>query len=396
MSDSATASTWSIRISAEEIQEISQRLRWGLANEELVSFGHVLLECDGPRRTWVASDGSMVLVMRTTGDAPSFGANCALSTDVLVHSRLFRGFEASHAVLRVINHGKYRELELISDQLTTRIVEPAEKFPDWRKMFENVEGPTVRVCPRQLREAAVRAGSAPLGVSNDDPMHTWMHGAEGVLRFHTPWANYLPLEVDVRADSDVPDTPPALVDVRRLHGAIHLVDDVIGEISLTLPSTPLSPLRLKAAEFDAVVMPTDRWIDERTKLEECLAEILSVDEVRPDEDGDYLITDQSVSMWARLNTAGGIASVNVFALVATGVPSSDQLFEEVNSINLGERFAKLVWTGKTLMVEAHVLVSQLNPYHLNYVVQSVSEVADRYQGMLSAFFSEPQQQERLF
>ena len=396
MSDSKPESTWSIRISAEEIQEISHRLRWGLADEELVSFGHVQLECDGHRRTWVASDGSMVLVMRTNGNPPSVGANCALSTKVLVHSRLFRGFDVADAVLKVVSYGKYRELELISDRLTTRIVEPPEKFPNWREMFDNVDGPTVRICPRQFREAAIRAGSTPLGVSNDDPMHTWVHGTEGVIRFHTPWVEYLPTEVDVRADTEVPDTPPALIDVRRLHGAIHLVDDVIGEISLTLPSTPMTPLRLKAAEFDAVVMPTDRWIDDRNKLEGCLSEILSVDEVRPDEDGDYPITDPATSVWARLNTKDGVATAHVFAVVATGVPSSDQLFEEVNSINQGERLAKLVWTGKTLMAEAHVLVSQLNPYHLNYVVRSVSNVADRYQSMLSAFFSDPQQQERLF
>jgi len=388
---------WKLQITEDEIRGINDRLKWAMYGDETSALGHILLEINGIERTWISSNGTVTLSMRTTGAlVEGCGGSSALQR-VQLHARLFKRIDRSGGVIHVIDWGEYRELEFDSNGLVTRLVEPPERFPDWRQKYAEVDGPTVGVCPNRLRNAIVQAATLPEGVNLEDgPVHTWVHGVNGLLRFHTPWVNYFDTEVDIAANARVPDTPAALLDVHATQCAIHLMDDISGDITVTLPSTPMSPMRLRAAEFDALVLPIDRWIDERNTLTEALCTMLQVDAVQPDEDGDYPITMTDHAVWARLETSRNRPIVQVFSILANGVPKSQELFEELNSINRIERFVRLVWTGSSLGAEASLTMPQVDPFALNYMFREVERVATRYQDILAAYFADPGQTETLF
>jgi len=386
---------WSICISAEELREITERLRWAVANEEHASEGHVLLEVEGSRRTWVTSDGGVTLVMRATGAPPKCDDLSIGSHRVLIHSRILRRVSAENSLLRVINHGTFRELELTTGGLTTRIPEPLDEFPDWRAQFAAADGPQLTLNPQELRDAIIRATNIPLGLE-DEPIHTWLNASDGVVRFHTPWVNYFDVEVEIATPTQTIETPPALFDVRRIQCGIHLVDDLCGDINVTLPSTPMAPLRISGSEFDALVLPTDRWIDVRNTLEETLRAVLKSEHVRPDEDGDYLITNQKSCIWTRLNTETSTPIVQIYSVLASGVPKSVDVFQEVNSINCQTRLVKLLWTGETLVAETSFPGSQIDPMHFDFLRRQVQIVAERYEPILGAYFQEHEQPDTLF
>jgi len=397
VTDTGPRNKWSVRISDNEIREVYERLKWAIAAEELAALGHILLEINGSERTWVTSNGTVTLSMRTSGEPVKSSVGTKPLRRVLIHGRMFNRFELGSGVIEVIDWGKYRELEFHSNGLATRFVESPEVFPDWKRTFTEADGPTVSVCPRRLRDGVIQAATVPVGVNMDDrSCHTWVHGADGALRFRTPWVSYFDTEVDISAHTSVPDTPAALIDLHSLQSAIHLMDEVAGDVTVTLSSSPMSPMRLRAAEFDAVITPTDRWVEERNTLTSALCTILRVDAIQPDEDGDYPITQLHHSIWARLNTSRKQPIVQVFSILANGVPKCQELFEELNSINRIEHFVRLVWTGSSLGAEASLLITQVDAYTLDFMFREVQRVTKRYQEMLAAFFAEPDQTETLF
>jgi len=389
MGASSSVPEWRVHISEEEWRDLVTRLRWAIRHDETAPTGHMLLEVRGAQRTWVAYDGEQLGVLRAEGSACR-GPDGEDQLDVLVHSRLLRRSQLEDATLIVRGHPGQRELELVTSGMVTRIDEPTGEFPQWRSIVALADGPCVCVDVDTLREAVIVAANPPLGIdSADEVCHTWLHGTNGVVRMHTPWLDYSDSEVDVESEDVVPDTPPALMEVHRLQTLIHAVEGLPWPVTLSLPATPLSPLRLSTDTVDAVLLPTDRWGRERDRVENALADVVGAESgaIRPDDDGDYPVTVGDDTVWVGLITDRPPTIVRVWSVITTGIDADPRLFEEINAINASDPRVKLVWSRGVMTAEAHLLASQCEPHELNNALDLVHAALVRYRVMLEAFFS---------
>jgi hypothetical protein len=183
----------------------------------------------------------------------------------------------------------------------------------------------------------------------------------------------------------LPDSVPVLVNTGRRG---HLLSAIIEPtVTLTLPSTVSTPIGLESGDYRAVLMPVDRWSGERRRLQELLCEFLGVDSVTTDDDGDYPIeVNESAQMYVRLKTDARPISAQVFSVLASNVPLSRELLEELNTLNASLAYAKLIWAEGAVMAEMDIVVEDLDMSELSNALTVVRKTTLHYQGVLSVFF----------
>lgn len=382
---SDVSSRFSISISAEEWGHIFEWMRASLLADESQVMGHFLLECHGSSRTWVATDGAQLTVLNCDGPAPSGLADPDDPVIVVVNSRFFRAHQPQDVTLVVEESDDRRVLTLRGDGFELTLGEHPDEFPDWRSAIDSVAGQEVRVETSHLLDACNIAGVVPIGAEPPGSVHGWLYGTGGRLKLDTPWARHPNTIVTITTDQSVPDTVPVLMAPRRLATLLMAIHDEV--VVLTLPDTALGPIGVSAGDYRAVLMPVDRWGAERRRLEELLAEFLNVEEVECDDDGDYPIQGPDGSaLWVRLHTDARPISAQVFSVLASDVERSPELFEELNSINADAAHVKVIWASGAVMAEVDIVAESLDMAELANALQVVHETADRYRGVLGAFF----------
>ena len=65
------------------------------------------------------------------------------------------------------------------------------------------------------------------------------------------------------------------------------------------------------------------------------------------------------------------------------------LFEELNAINAAAAHVKVLWAGDAVMVEVDLVAESLDLAELANALMVVRATAEKYQGVLSAFFAGP-------
>jgi hypothetical protein len=377
-----------ILIDIEEWRAIATWMHASLERTENAPGGHFLLECVGERRSWVASDGTQMTVMRVTGQPPHGVQDAATAFTVLVNSRFFRGTTPQDAWLTVRQGESGRQQTLLMEGIELTLPEHPGDFVDWRQVLESITGDAVEVDANALVSAYQAASITPFGIDPSGPVHCWMSIADGRLRLEAPWLAHPPTIVEVPVTGAPDDTVPTLVDCRRM---IQLLTPVEFEtVTLVLPHRATSAIGLRAGRYEAVLLPADRWEHERAHLEQLLCDFLQVDDVEPDHDGDYPVTSpEGNDLWVRLNTDVVPASVQVFSVLATDVAPIPALFEELNGINASAAHVKVLWAAGAVMAEVDLVAGALDPVELANALEVVRHTADRYHGMLSAFFAAP-------
>jgi len=80
-------------------------------------------------------------------------------------------------------------------------------------------------------------------------------------------------------------------------------------------------------------------------------------------------------------------TVQVFAVLAAPVQSSAGLYEELNAINSAASHVKVIYASDAMMTEVDLVAETLDQAELTNALWTVRRTGERYQGLLSAFFT---------
>lgn len=375
----------SISISVEEWQDILGWMHQSLTRSESDPTGHFLLEIRGQHRTWVTTDGAQLTALEVDGPAPRCNFENNVGVSILVNSRFFRAKSPEDVTLTVFEQGDGRLQSLQGEGFEMILPEHPGPFPEWRGLVENLEGIQVEVDSNRLIDACGAVAVVPMGIENESPVSAWIYVEDGRLVLEAPWLRYPDSKVFIDLEESAPDTVHVLVSPVRLRELLVATDSA--QIALTIPASPLGVIGLAHGNYRALLKPLDRWGSQKEQLEKLLCEFLRAEEVTPDQDGDYLITTpEGNRLWVRLHVGIETISVQVFSVLASPVPCTSELLMELNSINATAPFVKVIWADDAIMAETDIVAEQLDISELSNAILVVQATADRYLGVLSAFF----------
>ena len=376
---------FSVYIDIDEWRNILQWMHTSLGRAEARADGHFLLEIDGPLRTWVTTDGEQMTVLQLEGPAPRCNFECGEPLEVLVNSRFFRSKSPEDVTLTVTEIEGRRTQSLKGDGFEMVLPEHPGVFPKWKEPLASLEGTKVEIESHLLLEACEAALVIPWGVENGSGVVAWISVQDGRLVIDTPWIEYPHSTVFLDLNAGVENTGRILVSPARLKNLLLAVDSA--RIILTLPNDPLGLIGVAYDNYQALLLPVDRWGEERAQLEKLLCEFLEIESIDPDGDGDYEITTpEGNPLWVRLHTNVQPISAQVFSVLATDVPCTMELLTELNSINANAAYVKAIWVEGAIMAEADIVAESLDMSELANAVTVVQEMADRYRAVLSVFF----------
>jgi len=380
---------FSVGISIEEWESILSWMYTSLAPTESEAEGHFLLEIDGPRRTWVASDGDQMTVLHVDGPSPKSNFDRTEPLVVLVNSRFFRAKTPEDVTLTVRETERGREQLLRGEGFEFVLREHPGPFPDWKASIASLAGKRIEVDSRLLTEACHTAEIVPWGVKAEYPVVAWMSVVDGRLLLDAPWIGSPHTKVFIDLKGDHADTVPVLIRPSRLKNLLRAIDSAT--ITLTLPDSPLDLIGVSYDNYRALLMPVDRWAHVKERVEDLLCNFLRVESISPDSDGDYLVTTpEGHEVWVRLHTEFHPVSVQVFSVLAAEVPCSSDLLMELNSINASAPHVKVIWADGAIMAEVDIVAEELDQSELSNALIVVQDTAERYRTVLEAFFSDPE------
>ena len=378
-----------IHISVDEWRDIVSWMHVSLERDEQSPRGHFRLECRGTTRTWVTGDGDQLTVVHGDGPTPRGLADPAEPFTVLVNSRFFRGGPPQDATLTITQAGEGRRQLFDTDGVRTELPEHPGDFEDWRSTLESVTGQPVTVDTDHFRNACAAAAITPWGIDEKITVHAWMWVEDGALHLRAPWVNFPSTVVRIPLLDGATASAPVLIDTDRLLELLRAIDLPTTQVRLP-PEDRMGPVGLRAGRYEAVLMPVDRWSRERKVLEGLLCEFLKADAVEVDDDGDYPVTSpEGHQLWVRLYTDADPVSVQVFSVLASRVEPTPGLFEELNAINAAAAHVKVLWAGDAVMAEVDLVAESLDLAELANALMVVRATAEKYQGVLSAFFAGP-------
>jgi hypothetical protein len=376
----------SISISIDEWQNIFQWMHWSLGPSESEASGHFLLEIVGEQRTWVTTDNAQLTVLHLVGPKPTANFELDEPLTILVNSRFFRGKTPEDVILTVTEIEDRRYQTLRGQSYEQTLPEHPGKFPDWKEALNLLSGTQVQIESEVMLQACHTANTVPWGIEYEGLVAAWLHMKEGKLCLETPWYKYPHTQVLMNVSGQMDDSVPVYVSPARLSQLLLAITPA--EVTLTLPHDPLGMIGVTYGDYQALLMPLDRWADEKAKLEELLCEFLRVEEVTPDDDGDYgITTPEGHQMWIRLQTEFRPISAQIFSVLASDVPCSNELLAELNSINASAPFVKVMWASDAIMAETDIVAESLDLAELANALTVVQETVDRYIDLLSVYFA---------
>lgn len=376
---------FTISISVDEWQNIFQWMHWSLGPSEGEPAGHFLLEISGNQRTWVTTDNAQLTVLSLEGPKPRANFEYEEPLTLLVNSRFFRGKTPEDVTLTVIENDSGRLQTLRGASYEQTLPEHPGTFPDWKEALNRLVGTQVQVDSAALLQACNTVNTVPWGLEYEGWIAAWLFMRNGRLCLEAPWYRYPHTQVFVNVTGQMDDSVPVFVAPGRLSNLLLAIDSA--QVTLTLPHEPLGLVGISCGNYRALLEPVDRWADEKKKLEELLCEFLRVDEVSPDQDGDYgITTPEGNQLWLRLQTEIRPISAQIFSVMASNVPCTNELLAELNSINSSAPYVKVMWASDSIMAETDIVAESLDLAELANAVTVVQETVDRYIDVLSLYF----------
>src|SRR5690606_14769710 len=166
----------------------------------------------------------------------------------------------------------------------------------------------------------------------------------------------------------------------------NLVDSLDpGPVKLVLPSEPSRALRLEQEGHTVLLMPVDPGRPALQRATACLEEVFGPDVLLLDDDGDFVLTNYGVPVYARLD-GGNRPLLTVFATVLYDVEPTGELLEELNQINVGVSFARAHWSDGIVTVRGELVADTVDPPELIAMFDRVRELADGLGPALSVRF----------
>lgn len=375
-----------IEISTEEWRQVVAQVVPRLDSDEFDPLGQLLLEVDGGEHRWIGTDSAEMAVFRIAGGPARSDGLELRSFRTMVPARLFMNQPPTEARLVIERDADTCQAILIAGGVMADLPCVESDYPDWRYLYDTaLSGPGARLrLPTETLWRLVAPlftvpnnGEAPETMScellvSDSRLFgiVWWEGSPPTRRSVTP--------LEVEGDGEV------VVSLQRLWG---LVRDLDGDmVEVFIPAEPGRPLTISGNGVVALLMPLDLMATARQRLEHLLRDWLGTDELHQDEDGDYPIRlPDGTRLFVRLD-AGRQPMVRIFSVLAQEVPSSLELLEELNELNVSTPGVKAVhWRG-SVMAEVELVAETLDPPELSTALWQVARTAQHYWPMLESYF----------
>ena len=125
----------------------------------------------------------------------------------------------------------------------------------------------------------------------------------------------------------------------------------------------------------------------RAYAESLLKQILNVDVVSRDQDGDYPVRYKSALYYVRVDAGSDdLPVVQVFAIALAQIARSQELFEELNTINSRLRLARIFWVADQVLIESEIVGEELSLAGFSTASEIVGGAADYYGPRLATKF----------
>lgn len=364
--------TATVSVPLTELIEVDDRVSPFVGGDEREGQGHLLLRSGDGVRRWTATDGARLAWMEFPDvDAPR--------VTLLVAPR------AVSAAVRLSGDDSSATVDLVEDKthLTVRgtlgetvVPRGTDPFPDVEDLVRrSLDQPYVHVDVdrERLIRVVATARHAPAGALDTDRPNPlfWLDVAPGAdLTITTDWHEFgvSRYRVPCRADGAVrlpvgPMFLAELLDATR--------DD---SLSISLPADRRGPVIVATSDWTGYLMPIDVTAEStRPALERYLAVRFGSVPAR-DADGDYVISHGSWELYVRLVEADP-ARIDVFAVALRDVDSTLELLTEINSINVGRAFSRVVWSNQHVLVTAELMARSLDQAELYAAIDNVADVA---------------------
>ena len=346
-------------------------------DDESYGYGNLLLVADGRRRTWVGADDHLMVVL---GGGPTTDVGEVLVPIRLVSAALALGSAPEDGVALSVGDEELDGRPLVSVATATgRVAMPVGtgSFPDWEEIVAACEA-VPRASAEVDRDVFCRlvdeARRSPGGVdlARVSPLF-WLEVEPGVLRIVVDCPRFGPSTFTVASRTQgrarLSVNPRYLV---ALLGAC----ERRGTVRLCFDATPRGLLTLSdGTGWSGYLMPLDTTAEAiRPWVERVLADAFNLGEVTRDEDGDYPIPFGPAPLYARL-TDGTPHRLQLFTVALDGVPGSEQLFAELNSMNTNLGFARAIWTAGQVLFETELEATDVEPDGVIAACTRVAELA---------------------
>ena len=375
-----------IRLTIEEWRILTDWLCRSLANAEHSAYGHFLLECDGERRTWIATDTFQLAVARTTGPTPR-GVDGPF--EVRVNPRLFRNRPAQDADLIVSKDGDHRMVSVDTDEVRSSLPEHDGDRVPWRPVADSVDemadGVVARMDADRLQEAIATAMVIPFGVEPIDSIACWVGFESDALVLRTGWPGLPTTVVRVPADTGGRCTEPIMIDVVRLHSLVEHIR--LDRVEVAVPIGGRRSLGIRVDGFTGVLAALDPLGGLRDQVGELLQDFLGSDDLEPDDRGDFVLaTPEGDRLFVNL-IGGDPTFVRFSAVIAGLVQPSPGLFEELNAINTSIGLMRIVHREGSVRLELDLDEDSVDDQRVAASLRSIRSTAREYRHLLGPYFA---------
>jgi hypothetical protein len=117
----------------------------------------------------------------------------------------------------------------------------------------------------------------------------------------------------------------------------------------------------------------------RAYTETLLEQLIGVDKVRPDDDGDYPVRYNSALYYVRIvDRRPDNPVVQVFAIALAGVEPGGELYEALNGLNVQLNFARAFYVNHQVLIESEIPGDGLSAASFALSAEAVARAADRF------------------
>lgn len=255
---------------------------------------------------------------------------------------------------------------------------------DFAAQYDRQGGPSAEVDAAGLHLLASFSRDAPTGPFLDESREepTFLLGiSPGALSARVEWH-----ELGMNTYST-----PALtegvgeiaVNPRFIAEAVEVLDP--GPVRVRLPIEEDSPLVITQEGFTAYVMPMDEMLAIVSTVEEVLEKCFGIDVRVPNLAGDYELSSYGVPVYARV-VADEPPRVRIFAELIAEIEATPELLHELNALNLGYGFVKVLWIEGSLVVEGDLVAETIDPAEVTALFERVRHVAEELGPSLAAVY----------
>jgi len=158
-----------------------------------------------------------------------------------------------------------------------------------------------------------------------------------------------------------------------------------GAVTISLPTDDDQPVTIRQDDYTALLLAPDRihWVRERVEQE--LVSVFGDDVVHTDVDGDYVLSIYGVPVYGRL-VRDEPYRLQINAAVLRQIPASEALLVELNELNSGIAFVKVLWIDGTVFVVGDLVAHTIDAPEIITLFERVRDVADGMGPSLAALF----------